>query len=363
MAISEITSQRCSTIGSSQTNVWTITYPATPTQGDLLVVGIVWRNDVSVSSISSGWNLASASTAGTDCDCAIYYKIAGASEPTTVTITLSGNSKSALVGTEFSGVNQTFPFDQSSANNGTGTAGTTGNIAPTKQTTELVISLYSNINTYTWGSYDNSQTEILQVTTTGGSPTSKSNLAMSKATTSSKNAVNYGATLSTSGTWAVAGASFRDAAQVFVDVTPTGVSGTGAVGTVIVWQNAQVSATGIEATSSLNSVAITASASTSVTGLAATSALGDVTLVCKAVIPVTGNEATSALGDVTVNESVKFDVTGVSCTGELGTVLQVTGLVQRVTGVSAYMPPPLDVSIWFGIDDAQTPDWVLVPAY
>lgn len=363
MAIAEITSQRCSTVGSSQTNVWTITYPATPTQGNLLVVGVVWRNDLSVLSVSTGWNLASVSTGATDDDCAIYYKIAGASEPTTFSITLSGNSKSALVGTEFSGVNQTTPLDRTSTNFGSGTAGTTGSIAPTKQTIELVIALYSNINVYTWSGFDNGQSQILQVTTTGASASSKTTLAMASALTSSKTGVNYGATLSTSGTWATAAASFRDEAQVFVDVNVIGNTGTGQIGTVTVWDNEQVNVTGNTASTSLGSVSAFAASNTAASGVSATTTTGDLSFSCAANTLTFGNEAAGIVGDVAIAQSAIANVSGVSATGQIGNVRQFSGLVVRVTGVSAQMPQPLDVSIWFGVDDEQTPNWVLVPAY
>ena len=60
------------------------------------------------------------------------------------------------------------------------------------------------------------------------------------------------------------------------DVTVTGVSGTGAVGTVTLTCFSNISVTGIAATSAVGSVTIDAKANVSVTGVAATGAIGSV---------------------------------------------------------------------------------------
>lgn len=117
MAITELTSQR-NTFGSGQLTTVTFTYPGTPTSGNLLVAAFAWRGNVTVSAVPSGWNLAASTGNGTNIDGAIYYKIAGSSEPTTAQWTLSGSQKAAGVASEWSGIHAT-PLDASNGNTGT----------------------------------------------------------------------------------------------------------------------------------------------------------------------------------------------------------------------------------------------------
>ena len=211
MAIAEVTAQRCSnSIGGNSTSL-VITYPSTPTQGNLLVACLSFVLDASVTTPASGWNLATISGNASALDGAIYYKIAGASEPTVHTFTLSTAAKYAVVASEWSGISAN-PLDKTNNNTGTGTAGTCGLTGTLSQADELVVCMFSNKNIDTWGSYDNGAAESIEVASTGGSAGSRSNVALSSKIVSSTASINYGATLTSSQVWSTAVATFKAAA-------------------------------------------------------------------------------------------------------------------------------------------------------
>ena len=218
MAIVELTAQRNTTGGAAATSV-TFTYPATPTQGNLLIATFSWRGDTTVTGTPSGWSLATNSGNATGLDGAIYYKIAGASEPTVHTWTLAVSNKFAGCASEWSGIVTTAPLDKTNLNNGTGTAGTCGLTGTLSQANELVIAMFSNIDIFTWASHDNGSAEILEKASTGGSTTTRNNLSLATKIVSATTSVNYGATLSSSGTWVSAVATFKADSNVNVALT------------------------------------------------------------------------------------------------------------------------------------------------
>lgn len=80
------------------------TYGATPTAGDLLVAFIGWKNAVTISAAPSGWTaLSQADTAAGNVHGRLYYKIAGASEPTAPSWTFSGAADWVCILEEYSG--------------------------------------------------------------------------------------------------------------------------------------------------------------------------------------------------------------------------------------------------------------------
>ena len=98
------------------------TYPAgAPASGNLLVLGI--NSDTTVST-PTGYTLSpNASFVGGQ-GAYVYWRIAGASEPTTITITTSGNFPVALSYRRYSG-NLAAPFDVANNANHTGFTNTT----------------------------------------------------------------------------------------------------------------------------------------------------------------------------------------------------------------------------------------------
>lgn len=211
-AIAEVTAQR-NTNGTGGATTITLTYPTTPVQGHLLVACLSWRGNATVSGVPTGWNLATNANAS-DIDGAIYYKVAGASEPTAHQWTLSGSVKSSGAATEFAGsyAAGTGSLDKTNSNNGSGTAGTTGLTGTLAQADEVVVTMFANIDTFTWGSHDNSQTEHGEAASTGGSASTRNNTSAARRIVTATTSVNYGATLSSSGTWIAAVATFKAAA-------------------------------------------------------------------------------------------------------------------------------------------------------
>lgn len=208
--IAEVTSQR-NTAGAGAATTLTFTYPGTPTNGNLMVAVLSWRGDATISGTPSGWNLAR-NMSGTDIDGAIYYKVAGAAESTTAQFTLSASVKSAGAASEFSNgtgwPSGTGALDKVNSNSGSGTAGTTGLTGTLTQANELVITAFANIDTFTWGSHDNSQTEFGEAASTGGGTNTRNNTSAGRRIVSATTTTNYGATLSSSGTWIAAVATF-----------------------------------------------------------------------------------------------------------------------------------------------------------
>ena len=208
MAISEITTQRST--GEANSSTVTLTYTNTPAQNSLLVAAF-WCRSRTVSSAPSGWSLANTSTSSGE-TVYMYYKIAGAGEGASHSWTMSGSGNYVIAGSEWTGIDTASPLDVVAANNGTGTAGTTGTHGTLAQANELIAVAYFNPNTSTWSAHDNSQTEIAEITSTNGLATTKNTVSLATRTVSSTTGVNYGATLSASRAWGTILASFKEAA-------------------------------------------------------------------------------------------------------------------------------------------------------
>ena len=118
-------------------------------------------------------------------------------------------------------------------------------------------------------------------------------------------------------------------------VSLTGVSATGAVGTVALVTNANISVTGVSATGAVGTVSVSGAAIVSVTGVSATGAVGTITVSVAGIAPVTGVSATGAVGTVTATGTAVVSLTGVSATGELGSVTETVSTTVSLTGVSA----------------------------
>ncbi|MBY0474232.1 MAG: hypothetical protein K2Q13_04110 [Nitrosomonas sp.] len=211
MAITELTAQRNS-VGAGQSTTVTFNYPNTPTQGNLLVAGFCWRGDVTVTGAPSGWNLAASTGNGTNIDGAIYYKIAGSSEPTAAQFTLSGSQKASGVASEWSGIHAT-PLDK--ANGSSGVAGITLNTGATgtlSQANELVINLFSSRDTVNFTVFGQSQSTIGTAQSTGGTTASRNTTVLAAQVANAATSVDYTAQIDSAQTWVAAVATFKQAA-------------------------------------------------------------------------------------------------------------------------------------------------------
>lgn len=148
----------------------------------------------------------------------------------------------------------------------------------------------------------------------------------------------------------------------FTAVQVSGVSATGAVGTVIFHVTVDVG--GVSASTAVGSVSVTTGTGTSVnvTGLSATSAYGIPTVTGDAIVPTAGLEATASVGVVTQRTTA---VIPISLTpGMIGSVgsVDVTGTaVANLTGVSASGLPGA-VLVWGRIIPGPATVWTEIIA-
>jgi hypothetical protein len=121
------------------------------------------------------------------------------------------------------------------------------------------------------------------------------------------------------------------------NVSVTGETGTGAVGTVTIDGDTVVIVTGEEATSSVGTVSILLEQTLAVTGEAATGSVGSVTVNPEVSAPVTGETGTGFVGSVSILLEQTLAVTGAEATGFVGGVTVTAGgsVVTPVTGLSA----------------------------
>jgi hypothetical protein len=110
----------------------TLTLPTGVVARDLLVAQIAARGGSGMTiSTPSGWTAGPNATNGSDVRQAIFYKVAGTSESSTVTFSFTGNRQQAVGGiTAYYGVRSTSPVDTfaSSASSGTGSTATAASI-------------------------------------------------------------------------------------------------------------------------------------------------------------------------------------------------------------------------------------------
>lgn len=106
-----------------------------------------------------------------------------------------------------------------------------------------------------------------------------------------------------------------------LELTLTGVVGTGAAPSVNVLNASVISPTGTAGTTNTPSVSTTSNATFSVTGVAGTMSVGDAEAQAGAGADVTGVFATGSVGSVTTTAAALVTTTGVSATGTAGQAL------------------------------------------
>lgn len=116
-----------------------VTYGSTPTSGNLLVIGVISGGEIATP--PTGWTLADspeAASVGLYC----FYKVAGASEPTTVSFTQSAAAMMCITAMEYSGMVTVSPKDQSAHNTtvgGTAASVSSGTTATTTNANDLLV--------------------------------------------------------------------------------------------------------------------------------------------------------------------------------------------------------------------------------
>jgi len=110
-------------------------------------------------------------------------------------------------------------------------------------------------------------------------------------------------------------------ASTDLQISLTGVAGTGSPGTVTVVNVSVISTTGVAGTTNTPSVSTTSNATFSITGVAGTMSVGSAQGQAGAGADVTGVLATGSVGSVTTTAAALVTTTGVSATGTVGQAL------------------------------------------
>lgn len=142
MAISRLATQDAKNTASAATI--TATYAATPTVGNLLIA-TCFSNVTTGLNTLTGWTKALDTLAGTNAGASgtVFYKVAGASEPTATTVTATGASNMRLHIYEYTGLDTVSPFVTSNTAN-------SGASIVTTQTTNTVTTVDANTLLFTW---------------------------------------------------------------------------------------------------------------------------------------------------------------------------------------------------------------------
>lgn len=115
----------------------TATYGSTPTQGDLLISVACADTAASFTTTPSGWTQIFDTTAGTSQgELDMYYKVAGASEPTGVTYALTGAGSMNVMAFEYTGNTSVSVFDKFSTNSAGLTSSLVADTATSPATTQ-----------------------------------------------------------------------------------------------------------------------------------------------------------------------------------------------------------------------------------
>jgi hypothetical protein len=129
-----------------------------------------------------------------------------------------------------------------------------------------------------------------------------------------------------------------DAAAGGTDATVnlTGVSATGALGTISLQISPNITLSGVSATGSIGSVSVTTggNASVNVTGVAGSGAVGSVSVGLSPNVTLSGVAGTGAIGTLTASGATLVSITGVSATGAVNTVSLTVSSNFTITGVS-----------------------------
>lgn len=205
----QITLVRSATGSSSSSTSVSATYSSTPAQGNLLVA-IAGNRDASSSgpNTPSGWSIA-ISEPDNDPGQVIYYKIAGASEPTTVTVNgYSSSMRLTLHIYEYSGTAASSPLDQVSSASGNSSSPVSGSITPA-YTNVLILAGIASQSDGSYSSWSSSFTE--QNDFNVGNPANRLSAAGADRIISNSGTYSTGASTSQSRPWRGQIASFRKA--------------------------------------------------------------------------------------------------------------------------------------------------------
>jgi hypothetical protein len=162
-----ITAGAITTCASFNSKSIVINKPSGVVSGDILIASIS-NNGYLTCSPPSGWNLIRQNTSGGNCGSAVFYLVAGGSEPTSYTFTFSSNVYSAGLMSRFLNVSNTTPVEVSSVTNTNGY--TASSITTSTNNDMLMLVLASGNGAQTWSNPSGWSTGItgnLNSTSTG----------------------------------------------------------------------------------------------------------------------------------------------------------------------------------------------------
>jgi len=174
-----------------------------------------------------GWTLAVRVNNGTTLSTAIYYAQNATSVSGASTWTLSPSSKAALHIAEYSGIEITTALDKTASSTGSGVTVSSGTTLATVENNELVLSglsVASSSGGTVFSGQTNGFTEVAEAFSTGGSQTSRSNVAFEEKLGVAIGTQTVSSTSALSASWAGAIATFRakkNPAITSIDVTAT----------------------------------------------------------------------------------------------------------------------------------------------
>ncbi len=190
------------------------TFDTAPTENNLLVAIVGNRDSSTAPTTPSGWSVAISETSNTPGQ-VVFYKIAGASESSTVTVSNYGTSTNLGIHIyEYSGISTSSPLDQSNSANGNSATASTGSITTTYSDELLIAGLVSNDREASFSSWTNSFFERNDFHITSGKPGDKSGFGGADRIVSSTGSYSTSATVSGTGAWRGQIVSFKEAQTV-----------------------------------------------------------------------------------------------------------------------------------------------------
>jgi hypothetical protein len=142
--------------GTASTSSVSATFTSTPTSGNFLIA-ICGARNVTINQ-PSGWSTAINESGTPNPSQAIFYKVAGASESSTVTVTTSTTSYLGLQIFEYQNIASVSPVDATNSNSGTGTVITTNSVTTSQSPDLIIVGVTINAAT-SFSSWTNSFTE------------------------------------------------------------------------------------------------------------------------------------------------------------------------------------------------------------
>jgi len=214
-ALSQLVQTKTATSGATATSV-SATFDNPPVQGNLLIAIIATSAGITFNQ-PSGWSTA-INEAGSPGQ-AIFYKVAGASESATVTVTTgSGTGYRGLQIFEYENIDQATPLLGATSNTGSGTSVTTNSVTVNEVPAFVIVGMVINAAT-NFSSWTNSFTERNDF-----GPGSFRTFASADRIVNSTGSYGTGATAGTSGAWRAQIVAFRGTSDLPIQMASSTVS-------------------------------------------------------------------------------------------------------------------------------------------